>query len=450
MGRPIILLRDPEAIKKIAIKDFDYFTDHRNNIESGPDNLFGNSLISLTGDKWREMRSTLSPAFTGSKIRLMFEMISECGDNLVKYFQQETRTNGRQVLEMKDIFSRFANDIIATTAFGIKVDSMQEKDNIFYKMGTKMMNFANSPLTAVKVAGYTLFPRLLKAMNITIFDQTSSNYFKNIIFETMNHREEKGLIRHDMINLLMDVRKNHSLPTEEDKESNTLLKTTKKREWTDTEIASQCFLFFVAGFDTVSTVLSFLAYELTVQPDIQEKLYEEIAEAKEQLGSNPLSYDVIIKMKYLDMVISETLRKWPPAAIADRVCVQDYVFDDEQGIKFPIEKGMNLWIPTFAIHRDPQYYPEPEKFDPERFSEENKHNINPSAYLPFGIGPRNCIGMRFALIEVKTVLYHLLLNFSFEATEKTQIPLKLSKSMIAMNSEKGIWLELKPRPSAQN
>jgi cytochrome P450 family 9 len=99
----------------------------------------------------------------------------------------------------------------------------------------------------------------------------------------------------------------------------------------------------------------------------------------------------------------------------------------------------------YCFHHDPQYFPEPEKFNPDRFSDENRKSIDPDTYLPFGIGPRNCIGSRFALMELKTIMFYLLQNFSFEVTEKTQIPLEYEKVPFGMKPEKGIWIGLKPR-----
>lgn len=106
---------------------------------------------------------------------------------------------------------------------------------------------------------------------------------------------------------------------------------------------------------------------------------------------------------------------------------------------------VNVSLPIYAFHHDPEYFPEPEKFDPERFSAENRKNIDPDTYLPFGIGPRNCIGSRFALMELKTVIYYLLLNFRFERTEKTDIPFKYENVPFAMKPANGIWVALKPR-----
>jgi cytochrome P450 family 9 len=128
------------------------------------------------------------------------------------------------------------------------------------------------------------------------------------------------------------------------------------------------------------------------------------------------------------------------------VCVKDYQYDYD-GKKFTIEKGKFFMIPIHGFHHDPQYFPEPEKFDPERFSPENRHNIDPDTYLPFGVGPRNCIGSRFAIMEVKTIIYYLMVNFQLCPSEKTQIPLKLMKKPLAigMKTEKGIWVKMVPR-----
>jgi len=101
-------------------------------------------------------------------------------------------------------------------------------------------------------------------------------------------------------------------------------------------------------------------------------------------------------------------------------------------------------MPTCSIHHDPKYYPNPEKFDPERFSDENKDSINPFAYFPFGLGPRNCIGSRFALMECKAIMFYLLSAFRIEMSPKTQHPIKLKKNSFVIKPEKDFWLNFRP------
>lgn len=460
MAEPVYMVRDPEMIKKIAVKDFDHFVDHTGmaNADDAVENshmLFTNTLVALRGNKWRDMRATLSPAFTGSKMRQMFTLIAECGQSMVQFYQEKTKTEGPQVLEMKEVFSRFANDVIATVAFGLKVDSFKEKDNAFYNLGQSVSQ-PTGVVQALKMIGYTLAPRLMVKMNIDFLTGEQDKFFRRIVHDTMKVRQEQNIYRPDMIELLMQAKKGslkHQTAQDDQpavegfatvEESQVGLRS-HDRVWTDDELAAQAFIFFLGGFETVSITLSFFSYELTKNPEVQAKLHQEILATEQQLNGKPLTYEILQSMKYLDMVTSEVLRVWPIGTIVDRACLKDYVYDDGQGCRFTIEKGKTVIYSIIGVHNDPQYFPNPEKFDPERFSDENRQNIKPNTYLPFGIGPRNCIGSRFALMEMKTIIYYLLLNFSFEVHEKTQIPLRIENSPNRLKPEKGVWVELRPR-----
>uniref|UniRef100_A0A182SLH9 Uncharacterized protein n=1 Tax=Anopheles maculatus TaxID=74869 RepID=A0A182SLH9_9DIPT len=461
---PNLMLRDPECVKQIGVKDFDYFTDHTPFLPNehdvvGSDNMFLNSLFMLRGQKWRDMRATLSPAFTGSKMRQMFELMSESCQGMVQHLLQEARADeAKQVHEMKDIFSRFANDVIASIAFGIQVNSFSDQKNDFYVRGKKLLDFSSFWPT-IRFMLFMMMPRVMLKLNIEMMDKEMCKHFFDMILDNMRVREEKGIVRNDMINILMQVKRgvlSHQRDEPDVKDAgfatvheSAVGKKAITREWSDKELVAQCFLFFLAGFDTISTAIGFMMYELMRHPEIQERLYEEVAEIDEKLNGKPLTYEAVQSMRYMDMVVSESLRFWPPAPMVDRYCNRDYTFDDGQGLRFKIEKGRTIMIPVAGLHSDPNYFPDPERFDPERFSEENRHKINPGAYLPFGVGPRNCIGSRFALMEVKSIVYYLLKNFTFERCDKTEIPLRLKPSPVALASKNGIWIRFKPRVASK-
>lgn len=287
-----------------------------------------------------------------------------------------------------------------------------------------------------------------------MFSKESSTFFTDIISQTIKMREEKNIVRPDMINLLLEVRKGIVKKDDESvtdtgfavvEESQHISKTPKKhRELTDTDITAQAIIFFLAGFDTVSSAMSNCCYELAINPEAQDKLREEI---KSVLAENngEISYETTLKMEYLDMVVSETLRKYPGLSSTDRICVKSYTIEPKTPDEEPVhlKPGDMVFFPNFSVLRDPKYYPDPDKFIPERFSEENRSKIVPYTYIPFGIGPRACIGTRFALLEVKTILIRLLSKFEVVPVEKTKIPMAFNRSTLSVVSDNGYPLALK-------
>ncbi|XP_023564449.1 cytochrome P450 3A9-like [Octodon degus] len=206
----------------------------------------------------------------------------------------------------------------------------------------------------------------------------------------------------------------------------------------DIEITAQSIMFLFAGYETTSSTLSFIMYELATHPDIQKKLQQEIDAA---LPHKALpTYNILAEMDYLDMVVNETLRLRPIASRFSRVCKKDI---EIKGLFIP--KGTIVLIPTFVLHHDPGYWENHEDFCPEsRFSKKNKENIEPYTYLPFGAGPRNCIGMRFALMSMKLAVTRILQHFSIQPCEETEIPLKLGRNNL-LQPEKPIILKVVSR-----
>lgn len=390
---PQYLVRDPDIIKQMAVKDFDHFEERFKFIDGKSDKLWGNSLFLMDGERWRLMRATLSPAFTGSKMRQMFALVADCADNVVEHLMKKA-TNGEKInIEMKDFFTRYTNDVIASCAFGLKVDSVAEPENEFYMSGKKLTNFFGVR-QMIKSLLMIAMPKISRALKLSFTGKIGEN-FSNMILDTMEVRKENNIYRPDMINIMMQVREGTLKQETDDKkkendgfatvEESEIGKVTVNRTWNDDEIVAQCFIFFLAGFETSSSMLTFTSYELAVNPDIQQKLFEEIAAMDEQLGGKSIHYDALQKLKYLDQVICETLRKWPPLFQLDRICTKEYVFDNGN-LTFKVEKGQSVLFPTYAIQHDPKYFPEPTKFDPERFSDENKTCIHPATYMAFGIG----------------------------------------------------------------
>uniref|UniRef100_A0A1I8PTR9 Cytochrome P450 n=1 Tax=Stomoxys calcitrans TaxID=35570 RepID=A0A1I8PTR9_STOCA len=433
---PVLLIREPELIKRILIKDHEHFFNRRRFLVGGQENIIANTIIMMENDRWRDMRSTLSPAFTGSKMRQMFQLTLQCVDEAMSYLREQHVNAGAEgfELDVKDFTTRLTNDIIASTAFGLQINSYRDRDNEFYSKALKAINF--STLQYMKILFMMLMPKVAEFFKFEFFDRSYTDYFMRLVLDAMKYRQEHNIHRPDMINLLMEAR--GMIPSEAAK--------THFRQWSDMEVVAQCFIFFLAGFDTSSSVMNFAAHELMENPQIQQRLYEEISREDEELEGKSITYEALQRMPYLDMVVSEVLRKWPVALAVDRVCNKDYEYESQAtGERIEIKKGDMIRVAMGGIQRDAKYYENPEMFNPERFSAENKSHIHAGIYMPFGLGPRNCIGNRFALLEIKAFLYNVLRDYRLEASAKTCTPLELDKTTLQLRPKNGFWLQLKPR-----
>jgi len=426
MTRPVITLRDPELVKLITLKHLDTFMNHRSFVNEEQDTLFGKNLFSLQGEKWRQIRSVLTPAFTTSKMKGMFKLMSECGAEFGNYMAQTPLEE--KSTEMKDAFTRYTSDVIATCAFGVTIDSMRNPDNKFYVYGREATNFNNTMF--VKMFIFRSLPWLARILGLKMIREKIKIFFHDLVETTIRTRDEKGIVRPDMLQLMMENRGKEGKP-----------------EMTIDDMVSQAFIFFFGGFESTSTTMCFAAHEIAINPDIQERLQNEIDKVLEETNGQG-TYETINNMEYLDAVINETLRMYPIAVMTDRVCLKEFVLPPSlPGTKpYTIKEGQAVWIPIYAFHYDPKYFEEPGKFNPERFlGERKKSSLNCGGYLPFGLGPRMCIGNRFALLEVKALLFHLLARCNLKPCEKTPLPLKLAKDGFNMRAEGGFWLNVSPR-----
>ncbi|XP_022220251.2 probable cytochrome P450 9h1 [Drosophila obscura] len=438
---PLIFLRDPELIKLVGIKEFDHFVNHHSMHNNAQESILSKSLISLKDGPWREMRYILTPAFTGSKMRVMYQLIHSCSEEAVRHIgeQLEQSNAGAIELEMKDYFTRFANDVIATVAFGLSVNSFRRKDNEFYRIGQSLSKI--SAWSIVKAVLYALVPRLMKLLRIRVLDSENINYFTSLVTVAMRYRKEHNVVRPDMIHLLMEAKQlRHAELVNQSKDA------SQYAEFTDEDLLAQCLLFFFAGFQIISSALCFLTYELCMNPEEQSELYEEILSVDKELNGKPLTYDRLTRMKYLDMVVQEGLRKWPPAISTDRECSKDIDLCDDSGkTLLSAKKGDVLQIPIFPLHHDPENFAEPEWFDPQRFSDERRDEIKPGTFLPFGVGPRNCIGNRLALMELKSIVYQLILSFRLLPAQKTSTNMLDSIIGHTLQPKDGFWLKFESR-----
>ncbi|KAF0288563.1 Cytochrome P450 4C1 [Amphibalanus amphitrite] len=213
--------------------------------------------------------------------------------------------------------------------------------------------------------------------------------------------------------------------------------TIDGRPLSDADIREEVDTFMFEGHDTTSAGTNWALYNLGRNPDVQQKVYDELVEV---LGDQqrPLTRDDLPKLRYLEMVIKETLRLFPPVPMIGRRLNSDTVIDG-----YPIPGSCNVGLLVYAIHRDPVHWPDPERFDPERFSPENSKGRHPYSYVPFSAGPRNCIGQKFALMEEKVLLASVVRTFHVTSHDSLDT-IKLRPDVI-LRLEGGLFLSFTPR-----
>ncbi|KAJ8044878.1 Cytochrome P450 3A24 [Holothuria leucospilota] len=431
---PFIIIADADILKEILIRKFSHFHNRKGtDIDDYPLNK---ALTRLEGARWKFVRNTITPAFSASKMKPISVLINNCCDNLVT--NMKTCIAASPDFEVKGVYGNMTLDTIAQSAFGLEIDSQSNPNSPFVEHAKAIMNMR---MTSPRMLLAFWFPQLAPILNyfrIGLIPHEHKQFFLDVTSQALDLRKDPKNKRVDMLQLMVDAQENHEQT--ETEEIPDLVghkdKGVMKKEMTREELMAQAVVFFLAGYESTNVILTFLSYLLATHPDLQEKVYQEVQEVASAAES--FSYDAVNKMEYLEMFVNEGLRLYPPGPIADRVCTEDITIND---IKF--SKGDPIFYNIYSLHHDPKYWDDPEKFDPERFSKENKDKINPFAYLPFGTGPRNCIGMRFALLVVKTAFARVVQKFKFEPCEKTQIPLKLG--MRSIMPDDGITLRVVAR-----
>ncbi|XP_071427228.1 cytochrome P450 3A29-like isoform X2 [Pithys albifrons albifrons] len=417
--QPVLAVLDPILIKNILVKEcYTIFTNRQN---FGLNGLLESALNVAADEQWKRIRTVLSPTFTSGKLKEMFHIINHYGEKLVKNIEKKVAND--EFVTVKDIFGAYSMDVVASTSFSVNVDSMSNPNDPFVTNIKKFLQFSFlSPVFLFLVLFPFVVP-VLEKMKVTLLPSDVMDFFKNVFIKMKKEREKgSSMDRVDFLQLMIESQ------------------NSQDGSLSDEEILAQALIFVFAGYETTSSTLSYIAYNLAVHPDVQQRLQDEV-DTNLPNKATP-TYSAITQMEYLDMVVNECIRLYPAGGRLQRVCKKTV---DINGVTIP--KDMVVIIPAFVLHRDPAYWPEPDEFRPERFSKENKEGIDPYTFLPFGAGPRNCIGMRFALLVMKVAVVVLLQNFSFRTCKDTPIPLVLDSKGF-MQPKKPIVLKMVPRAQA--
>jgi len=308
-----------------------------------------------------------------------------------------------QELNIKPILQGFTMDAICKVAFGMQTNFHKDQDQDLYKLGTGAIK-AFTPKSYLDDFFFLIFFHFPELVPGGFWNEDALKLSK-ITRELMATRDEKNIQMGDFIDRLRELKK----------EKHPLIP--------DAMIDAQGMLFIVAGYETTANTLGSMMYFFATEQDAQDRVYEEIIDT---IGDDEISHETIKDLEYLDAFIQETMRLCPPAIAHFRNCVKDC---EIKGV--PFKKGTNVQLAIYPAHMDPEFYPEPQKFKPERFLKENADQLVPYTWRPFGAGNRACIGQRFSLTEMKLCMAKLVKEFRIFETPNTQ-----------MKHDKGTWFLL--------
>jgi cytochrome P450 len=226
---------------------------------------------------------------------------------------------------------------------------------------------------------------------------------ENAVKRVLDEREKSGLRLPDTVNALLEIRKH--VNTAEGKKLGLILNS----------VYGQAAEFFIASFFGIRTTISYFAYYLAVNPEIRKTVQDEVDSLLHETKDGNITHETLSnKLPYLTACLYETWRISPGFFRLDRVCTKDWTF---KGIS--IKKGMSVMIPMYPIHHNPDLYPQPKRFNPERFLPGNKEHLDPCAFLQFGLGHRQCVGIKFVVEILKAFMVRLLRDFEIEKRDDT-------------------------------
>ncbi|XP_053332468.1 cytochrome P450 3A30-like isoform X2 [Clarias gariepinus] len=404
--QPALCVLDSDIIKTVMVKEcYSHFTNRRNVRLSGP--LY-DALPHAEDEDWKRIRSVLSPSFTSSRLNEMFEIMKSQSRSLTDNLQKTSERG--EAADIREFFGAYSLDVVTSTAFGIDINSLNNPNDSFVSNMKKLLQFDFFNPLFLTIALFPCVIPLLEKMGLSIFSNEATGFFYSSFQKMKSERlDQHHKKRVDFMQLMIDSQKS---------EKDDLNGGNTSKGLNDHEILSQSLIFVFAGYETSSKTLSFLFHNLASNPETLKKLQEEIDANFPHKAE--VDYDTMMNMDYLDAALNESLRLYPVIFRLQRVCKKTFKI---KGLTIP--KDTVVMIPIYTLHRDPKYWPDPDTFKPERFTKRNKESIEPYTYMPFGLGPRNCIGMRFAHVIIKLVVVEILQRFDVSLSEETKVPLEL-------------------------
>jgi len=389
MHRTLLITCDAYIIKKVLIDDDSPKSPETYNVVGYPsgERFLGHGLVTDTNyERWKHRRSLFNPGFHRQALISFLNEFNSKSNILTEFLMK--KADGKTPVKLLKVFNATTLDVIASVAFSMNIDSINDPNNMFNVYITKSLgglaDFFFDPFIKFKPHKWPLIWKYRKVV-----------------------RYLRKVGREQIVARINAIKNGEYLPNDI---LTTILNSHKDEEFEIEAMVDDFVTFFIAGQETTATTLTFLFMELAKNPDVFTKLREEVDRV---IGSkSELTYDDISELKYTNCAFKEALRLYPPATGVSRKTTKEIVTKD-----FVIPKDSFITLSIFGCGRSEKYFPDTFKFKPERFSKDEDDpngSIATYTFFPFSLGPRNCIGQNFAQFEAKVIIAKLVQNFDLE------------------------------------
>ncbi|CAD7092566.1 unnamed protein product [Hermetia illucens] len=421
---PQLVVLDPKLCQEILVSNFQSFHDNQfaRMIHKDLDPVIALNPFILTGSEWKDKRAEITPALTPNRIKASYPIMQKVCTRMTEYLDVETLKPVESGLNAKELATKFTTEVVANCVYGFEAEAFEDDECQIRERGTKLINQSFGTQLYFVLAAF--LPNITNIYRLQLVKPESEKFFTDLMETAIQLRKETKSDRIDFLNYLLQLQEKKHLST--------------------LEMAAHTMTFFLDGFETSSVLISNCLHLLADHRDIQQKLRDEINYAFTSKGG--LSYEKLLDLSYLDQCINETLRLRTPFPSGNKLCTESCEIRTNKGKIINLEKSTVVMLPYDCFHHDPEYYPDPERFDPERFSPENggvKKYKDMGVFLPFGDGPRICLGMKFALCQSKAAVAEIIRNWEIAVNPQTKPEFVIDPKQFLYVPEGGTWLNFR-------
>ncbi len=402
--KKIFIISNPDVFKYIL-------QSNQKNYKKSPayDQLklaLGNGLVTSEGDFWRKQRRLAQPAFHKEKLLGLFEMMVEVSEKYIKNLQQECQE--KQEFNVAFEMMKVTADIVLKTLF--HADNQGDEQKLYETMSSTQEYIINCIHHPLRIPW-----TFINGERRKFFSELGE--FDNLVQDLINQRRASDAPPMDLLTMLVET-----------KDADT------GEGMSDQQLRDEAMTIYAAGHETSANALSWSLYLLAQHPEVLKKLREEIAQV---LGDRSPTFAELRDLSYTKQVIEESMRLYPPAWAIGRESLKE---DEIEGQAIP--KKALIFMSIYALHRHPDLWENPDQFDPDRFAPDLAKERSRWHYLPFGAGPRMCIGNNFAMMEMQVLLAMLVRQFDFSLLPGFKAELQ---ALITLKPKHGILMKIKER-----